>query len=159
MKFPAVVRAAARQACNRPPDSSDTRKIEKAIRAFVNKTPRPFPCREGKIVAALFVANVEIMARRAPFASVRQDAPLAGAELREKVRQFMTQRPIDLGESMLAEPRIQRDQFPAIIGVAGARFQKRVPFDANFTSNARCACRGQKVMCYGLQSAIASVLL
>ena len=63
--------------------------------------------REGKIMTTLFVANAEIMARRAPFRTVRQDAPPAGTELREKMRQFMTQCSIDFGKRMFAEPRIQ----------------------------------------------------
>ena len=63
--------------------------------------------REGEIVTTLFVANAEIMARRAPFLTVRENAPPAGTKLREKVRQFMAQCSIDLGESMFAESRIQ----------------------------------------------------
>ena len=63
--------------------------------------------REGEIVTTLFVANAEIMARRTPFRTVRQNAPPAGTKLREKVRQFMAQCSIDLGESMFAESRIQ----------------------------------------------------
>jgi hypothetical protein len=90
MKFPAVVRTAARQACNRPFDSSDAREIEKAIRAFVNETPHSFPYGEGKTVATLFVANVEILAGAAPLFSMRQDAAPAGAKLREKMRQLVT---------------------------------------------------------------------
>ena len=62
---------------------------------------------EGKIMATIFVANAEIMARRAPFRTVWQDAPPAGTELREKMRQFMTQCSIDFGKRMFAEPRIQ----------------------------------------------------
>jgi hypothetical protein len=107
MKFSAVVRTAARQTRNRAPDSPHARKIEKTIRALVNETPDPFMPREGEIVTTLFVANAKIVARRAPFRSVRQDAPPAGPKLREEVRQFMTQCSIDLGESMFAESRIQ----------------------------------------------------
>ena len=107
MKFPAIVRAAARQTCDRASDSPHPRKIEKTIRALVNETPDAFMPREGKIVTTLFVANTEIMARRAPFRTVRQNAPPAGTKLRKKMRQFMTQCSIDLGKSMFAEQRIQ----------------------------------------------------
>jgi hypothetical protein len=107
VKFPAVVGTAACQTRDRASDSPRARKIEKTIRALVNETPDAFMPREGEIVTTLFVANAEIMARRAPFRSVRQNAPPAGAKLREEVRQFMTQCSIDLGESMFAESRIQ----------------------------------------------------
>ena len=107
MKFSAVVRTAACQTRDRASDSPHALKTEKTIRALVNETPDPFMPREGEIVTTLFVANAEIMARRAPFRSVRQDAPPTGTELREEVRQFMTQCSIDLGKSMFAEPRIQ----------------------------------------------------
>src|SRR3981189_1219072 len=107
MKVPAVVRAAARQTRDRASDSPHTRKIEKTIRALVNETPDAFMPREGKIVTTRFVANAEIMARRTPFRTVRQNAPPAGPKLREEVRQFMTQCSIDLGKSMFAESRIQ----------------------------------------------------
>jgi len=107
MKFPAVVRTAARQTRDRASDSPHARKIEKTIRAPVNETPGAFMPREGEIVTTLFVANVEIMARRAPFRTVRQNAPPTGPKLGEEVRQFMPQCSIDLGKSMFAEPRIQ----------------------------------------------------
>ena len=107
VKFPAVVRAATRQTCDRASDSARARKIEETIRALVNETPDAFMPREGEIVTTLFVADAEIVARRAPFQTVRQDAPPASTKLREEVRQFMTQCSIDLGKSMFAEPRIQ----------------------------------------------------
>ena len=71
MKFSAVVRTAARQTRDRASDSPRAREIEKTIRALVNKTPDAFMPREGKVVTTLFVANAEIMARRAPFRAVR----------------------------------------------------------------------------------------
>jgi hypothetical protein len=122
MKVPAVVRAAARQTRDRASDSPHPRKIEKTIRALVNETPDAFMSREGKIVTTLFVANAEIMARCAPFRTVRQNAPPTGTKLRKEVRQFMTQCSIDLGKSMFVESRIQCDQFAAIIDVARASF-------------------------------------
>jgi hypothetical protein len=107
MKFPAVVRTAACQTRDRASDSPRAREIEETIRALVNETPDAFMPREWEIVTTLFVADAEIMARCAPFRSVRQDAPPPGAKLREEMRQLMAQCSIDLGKSMFAESRIQ----------------------------------------------------
>ena len=107
VKFPAVVRAAADQTSRSALDPPDARKIGQTMRTAINETTYPFADWEGKIVTTLFVANTEIMARRAPFRTVRQNAPPAGTKLRKKMRQFMTQCSIDLGKSMFAEQRIQ----------------------------------------------------
>jgi hypothetical protein len=107
MKFPAVVGTATCQTGDRATDSPHARKIEKTIRALVNETPDAFMPREGEIVTTLFVANAKIVTSRAPFRTVRQNAPPPGTKLREEVRQFMTQCSIDLGKSMFVESRIQ----------------------------------------------------
>ena len=86
VKFPVVVRTAAGQTRDRASDSPRARKIDQTIWAAINKTPDAFMPREGEIVTTLFVADAEIVARRAPFQTVRQDAPPAGTKLREKVR-------------------------------------------------------------------------
>ena len=107
MKFPVVVRTAAGQTRDCASDPPHPRKIEKAIRALVNETADPFMRREGEIVTTLFVANAEIVTGRAPFRTVRQNAPPTGTKLREEMRQLMTQCSVDLGKSMFAEPWIQ----------------------------------------------------
>ena len=89
-------------------------------------------------MAALFVANPKITAGPAPFRSMRQNATPAGAKLREKMGQLMTKGAIDFPFSVFSESRIQRNQFLAIIGAAGAAFQARVPFHTNA---ARDSCR------------------
>lgn len=144
MKPPAVVDTATRQARDRALDRPDARKIEKTIRAFVNEPPRPCSSGEGEIVAALFVGNAQVVAGRPPFLSVWQDALPANPELGEKMCEFVTQRSIDLSQTMFAQTRIQRNEFPTIIGAARARFQTRAPFHANFIGDTRGAGRDQE---------------
>ena len=58
-------------------------------------------------MATFLVANPKFAAGRAPFRSMRQDAAPPGAKLRQQMRQFVTQRAIDLGGADFAKSRIQ----------------------------------------------------
>ena len=135
MKPPAVVRTAAGQTRNRAFDSPDARKIEKTIRAFVNESSRPCAGGEGEIVAALFVADPQIMASRPPLVSMRQDVASTDTKLSEEMRELVTKCPFDF-HGILLQAWIQRNQSPAIIRAAGACLQTRIPFHANFFRDA-----------------------
>jgi hypothetical protein len=80
------------------------------------------------MVTAHFVSDSESATGRAPFGAMRQDSPASGAELREKMREFVPKCAIDLGVAMFAQSRIQRNEFGAGVGASGAGFQTRVPF-------------------------------
>ena len=137
VEFSAIMRATARQTRNRAANSARPRKIAAAVRTFVKKTPRAFCNGKGEIVAAFFIADAKIEASLAPFRSMRQNAAPAGPKLREKMRELMTKSAIDFGFSVFSKSWIQRNQFVAIIGAAGATFQTRVPFYTNEARNSR----------------------
>jgi hypothetical protein len=64
---------------------------------------------ERQIMAALFVPNPKVGAGAAPFFPVRRNSATAGARLREKMGQFMTQRAVNLRFAVGSEMTIQED--------------------------------------------------
>jgi len=103
------MRAAARQTRDRAANPADPSKVAAAIWTFVKKTPRAFCDGEGQIVAAFFIAKAKIAASLAPFRSMRQKASPAGPKLREKMRELMTKRAINLRFSVFRKSWIQRN--------------------------------------------------
>jgi hypothetical protein len=72
-------------------------------------------------MAALFVTNSKIDTRGAPFLAVRPNSFSSGAKLRKEVRELVKKCAIDLVR-MIVQSRIERDQFFAEVGAAGATF-------------------------------------
>jgi hypothetical protein len=56
--------------------------------------------REGEIMTTRFVGDPEIGAGATPFQSVRRNSAAPGAKVREQMREFVTQRAIDLRLAM-----------------------------------------------------------
>ena len=79
-------------------------------------------------VTSRFIADAEIVAGLAPFGSMRRNAAVAGAELREEVSQLVPQRAVDLERIVFAQTRIQRDELAPEIGAAGGAEKPGVPF-------------------------------
>jgi hypothetical protein len=115
------MRAATSQARNRPSNFADTRKLSLTTWTLVKKAADALANGERQIVAARLAGDSKIAASISPFIAVRRNAPTAGAELRQQMREFMSQGAIDLRE-MLAQARIQRNHFCAIIRAARAGF-------------------------------------
>jgi hypothetical protein len=59
-------------------------------------------------MAACFAGDAKIGAGAAPFRTMRRDPPAAGAELREQMRQLVTQGAIDLGFAMKMQTSIKQ---------------------------------------------------
>lgn len=133
------MRATAGEAGDSAANFSHARKSFGAVRAFVEKTADAFGDREGEIVTTFFVGDSQIATGIAPFGSVRCDAStIFCAQMREDVRELVQKRALDF-VGMIAQSRIERDEFFAEVGAAGAGFQARVPFHANFIGDARGA--------------------
>ena len=87
--------------------------------------------RERKIMAALFVADSEIMTSGAPFIAVRENAAASGTKLREQMRELMAKGAVDLFRAVFVKSRIQRNEFVSKISVTGAASQSRIPLHAH----------------------------
>jgi hypothetical protein len=129
-----IVGAATAQARNRAFDSPDPREIPATIWTSINETRCVTFHRKGKIVAADFIGNSQIAASFLPFLAMGQNPPPSCAKLGEEMGQFMSQRPIDFGLPVIAEPWIERDQFRTKIGATRRRLKTRIPFDAHYPS-------------------------
>lgn len=57
-----------------------------------------------------FIRDPEIAASLAPFRAMRRDAATLYAKMRDEMGELMAQGAIDLGVSVLAEPRVQRNE-------------------------------------------------
>lgn len=119
IEFSAVMPLAAGQACNCAFDWTHTREFAPAIWTFVDISPGAFTDGKRQIVAALFVGDSEIAARKTPLGSVRENSASASAELGKNMRQFMAQSAMDLGW-VLKQTRVQRNQFLAIVSATGS---------------------------------------
>ena len=90
-------------------------------------------------MATLFASDRKIATSLLPFSSMRQNpSPAFFSKLREDVGKLVPQRAIDFVWK-LGKPRIQRNEFQAVVGSSGGSFQTRVPFDANPCRNSICA--------------------
>jgi hypothetical protein len=94
-------------------------------------------------VTTFLVAYSKIAARLTPLGAVRRNPATPGSELREEMCHLVSQSAINLSR-MMHELRIQCDQFPAIIGAPGARFQSWIPFYPKFVRNSRRAVGGKE---------------
>ncbi len=89
------MRATTRQTGDRTPHATHSRENLATIRAAINKARRISTLCEWKIVTALFIADSQVPAGLAPFIPVRQNPAPPGAELREEMSEFVSQRAID----------------------------------------------------------------
>ena len=128
IELPAIVFSTTGQTGRDAPDPSHPREIAPAIRALVLITPATALHGEGESVATPFVCDSQIAAGLPPERAVRRDAPPAGPELREQVRQFMPESPVDFRRPMLVQSRIERNERPCRVGPAGAGAETRIPF-------------------------------
>lgn len=78
---------------------ADTGKICAAISAAIKIRPGELPRWDRQTVTGGFVGEIELATGAAPFASVRPDAPAAGAILRQEMGQLVTQRVVDFLEA------------------------------------------------------------
>jgi hypothetical protein len=85
-------------------------------------------------MTALLVADPQIATRSAPVIAMRQNSASPGPKLCENMSEFMSQSAIDFG-LMLKQPRIQRNEFLAIISATSSCFQTGIPFDTEFARN------------------------
>jgi hypothetical protein len=84
-------------------------------------------------VTTLLVGDPQLDTSLSPLVSVWQNPPTPSAELRENMRELVSQSSVDFGR-MLEQSWIQRNQFQGIISAASGCFETRIPF------NAKIAC-------------------
>ena len=116
------MRAATGQTCNCTFDPAHTRKIAPAPWTPVKIAPSTFADWEWQVMTALLVADPKIAASRPPFNAMRQNPAPARTKLRQNMSQFMAQSAIDF-RRMVNQPRIQRNEFLAIVSAAGSCFE------------------------------------
>jgi hypothetical protein len=81
-------------------------------------------------MSARFSGNRKIAAGFFPLSAVGCETASASAELREKMRQLMSQRPIDF-MPVLTQAGIQRDNLSSEISPACRARETRIPFHAH----------------------------
>lgn len=134
-----IVRPAARKAGNGSSGPADARKFLFAIRTTINVARRINFRRERQIVISRFVSDSQIATRLTPFRAVRRDASSTDTELREQMRQLVSQRALDLIVAVIAQHQIQRNQFFAIIRAPRRGSHSRIPLDSNLARQLRGA--------------------
>src|SRR4051812_44520149 len=93
---------------DRATNFAGARKFLFATRTDINVTPRANFRRERQIVTTRFVGDSQIATRFAPFRTVRSDSASSDSPLREQMRQFVSQRAVDL-VAVINQQRIQRN--------------------------------------------------
>jgi hypothetical protein len=78
--------------------AANSRKFLMTVRTAIDESSGTSSRRKREIVTALLVGDSQIDAGLLPFSAVRWNAPPASAKLRENVRQFVSQSPIDFGQ-------------------------------------------------------------
>ena len=106
IKVSAIMHAATCQTCHRAFDSAHPRKIAVAIRARIKITPGTFADGKGKMVTTGFIADSEFATSVPPFLTVRRNPATPGTKFSKDMREFVAQRPIDLGFAVIAQPWI-----------------------------------------------------
>jgi hypothetical protein len=86
---------------------------------------------QRQIMAAPFIGDAEVTACAPPLGAVGVDAPAAGAESRDEVRQFVAQGSVDFFRAESDQLWIHADEGLCIKSLAGCCAQARVPDDAN----------------------------
>ncbi len=81
-------------------------------------------------MTACFISNAKVAAGLAPFRSVRRNAASSGPELREEMREFVTQGAIDLRRAVRVQARIERDYLIPKVRTPGCTPQLRIPLHA-----------------------------
>lgn len=103
-------------------------------------------------MAARFTGDSEVPARRTPFATVRGYTSPAGAELREQMRQLVTQRAIDLCLAEFVQARIQRDQLMPVIRATRCAAQSAAPLHTQCLCDPVRSMPAQELPSFPLQS-------
>ena len=104
---PAIVRAAAAQACGTAPERLHPRERHTAACAAVMMAACHHAARQRQVVRALFIRQAEIAARLSPLRAVRCDPASARALVREEVREFVSESALDFRVAEFTQPRIQ----------------------------------------------------
>lgn len=110
IELSAIVFPAAIQTRHRPFEPANPREIFPASSAPVKETAGPLLYRKWQGVAPRFSRDPEVTARLAPGRAMGWNAPAAGAELREEMRELVAQSSIDFGGIVFAQTRVERDQ-------------------------------------------------
>ena len=79
-------------------------------------------------MGARLVGDSEVTACLSPFVSMRSNAVPASAELCEQMSQLVSQGAVDFRHILLAQARIQRNEFTAIIRASRGAEESRIPF-------------------------------
>jgi len=116
------MRAATSQTRESTFAAAHTMEIALAMRASVQISPGALADRERKIVTALLVPDSQVPARLLPLGTMREDGAPTRPKLSENMRQFMAQSALGF-TGMLKQPRIQQDEFLAIISAASGCFE------------------------------------
>ncbi len=122
VEFSAIMCTATGQTCNCTFNPTHARKIALAIWTPVKIAASTFADWEREIMTAPLIANPKIAASLPPLNTMGQNPAPARAKLGKDMGQFVAQRLIDFGW-MLKQPRIQRDEFLAIISATSGRSQ------------------------------------
>jgi hypothetical protein len=132
IKLAAVVRVATGETGDCAFDLAYAREIAPAIRATVDETRHITPRRKRQGMTALFVCDSQIATSLLPLGPVRWNwSPTLFSELRQNMSKFVPKCAIDF-RGVLYQPRVQRNQFVAIISAASGGFETGIPFDAKF---------------------------
>jgi len=79
-------------------------------------------------VRAGFLRDPQVAAGFSPFRAVGRDVATTRSGLGQEMGQFVSQSAIDLVRAVLAQARVQGNEFPPVIGPAGCTEKARVPF-------------------------------
>jgi len=82
--------------------------------------PRPLRGRKWQCVTTRFTGDSEVGTGALPFRAMRCDPASAEAEMREQVREFMSQCAVDFSRAVFLQPRIQRYNIMSKIRAAGS---------------------------------------
>lgn len=93
--------------------------------------------REWQIVTASFVFDAEINTGLLPFRAVGWNLSAASPVLRQKVRQFVQERPVNFWESEFLKLRIEYDVSDAGVSEPRCASHSRIPEDCEFCPQAR----------------------
>src|SRR5437588_12893314 len=130
------MRAATGEACDGSSNLANPRKIAPAIWATIKETPTAAANREGQVVTALFIPDSQIIARKPPFRTVRQNSLPSGAELSEQMREFVKECALDFFGTLVTQEWIERNQPDLVIRSSRTALQAPIPFDPELRANA-----------------------
>lgn len=131
MVFSVVVPAAAFETGDTAFHRMHARECGAAFAAGVEISSLEADAFQREIVAPGFVWNAQIAASPSPLGAVRSDVPASGTMLGEKVRELMTQGPLNFGRRDFDQFRVEGDRLCPPAREAGGRPEPGVPFDGH----------------------------